>query len=685
MKDKRSLAFAIVFLGVLATPGPELWAQIPDQEDLNLSLQDLFSQIPVVVTASRREQRADETPASVYVITAEDIRQSGAITIPELFRTVPGLSLITTSLGDVGIHLRGSVGFNDNFSDKILVMINGRSVYWDVYGTVYWDLFPISIEEIKQIEVIKSPASSLYGTNAFSGVINFITKTPEENPGLNGKVTLGESNTLITYVGYSKSMGPVCVKTSAEFDQGDEWDAENWTDPHRILRLNGQLEYHFSERSDISVSGGYSGTDRRRMFVDEMAGTAAMAGGIGFARLLYNYNDWKLSFFGRDEFFDVDIPQQGINTSFGTQTSDVDLQKILRFGENGSLTCGGNAKRILLEKNDFFSEKQTQNLYAAFADGEYKPLSWLTLASGLRYDWHPLTEGHFSPRASASVKPHEDHTIRFSWGNAFRNPILLNSYFDLTLVTAYEVPPDHELTLQAKVLGNLDLEPEEVNSYEVSYLAKPFKRLTSTFDFYYRQYTGAFSMKESTTVWYAANEAYPGSPAFRFPKMYTRQFVNGKSTNGWGIETQQDFLAAQWLWLMANYTYQQTNKGKGHITNTGKVLGPTQNTPRHRFNTGFRITRNGVSLQTTAMFSSASAFYVSDGRDGANVTIGPNVLLNTRIGFMLEKTEVGISVNNVLDRTYYEYPAGYDLGMNIPTPSADPLDRKVVVSMKFGL
>lgn len=685
----RIRLFFLLFLSGLLSANTAAWAeQNSSTEDLDLSLEDLFSQIPMVVTASRREQLANETPASVYVITEEQIRQSGATTIPDLFRTVPGLGVIAVSAHDVGVHVRGAAGFNDSFSDKVLVMINSRSVYWDVYGTIFWDLFPISISEIKQIEIIKSPASSLYGTNAFSGVINFITKTAEEEQGGVSQVTLGENNTFIGYASYGRKLGPFTLKASGEFDQQSEWDVENWPVPKRVVRGNALGEYHFGNDGALSLAGGFSGTENRRMFMDEMAGTALMAGNIRYLRGLWDFHDWKMSAFVRGEDFDIGVPRQNQQTTFDTRTYDFDLQKVLRLADLTGVTVGGNARRTQVDKNLYIPDNHTQTQYAVFGDAEYKPWSWLTLALGGRYDWHPLTRSHFSPRASLSLKPHPEHTVRLAWGNAFRNPTLVNSYLGLKLDMTYEVPPNHVLPLFVDVLGSKDLEPEEVNSYEVSYTVKPFKRLTSSFDFYYREYQNVYRVLESTTEWYGADEVYPGSPAFRFPKRYLRQFGNGNgSSTGWGLEIQEDVLLTDWLWLVANYWYQSDNESNDrHVTLTGKILSPGKNNPPHHASAGFRLNHKDFSCQLTGLFVDSAQFFITDSKEGFLEIAEPYFLLNASMGYSFGETEIRFAVFNLLDQAHYEYPPGNNLpNLNIPEPSSDALARRMTVSLRYRL
>ena len=138
---------------------------------------ELIKEEETVSIASRYEQPISQAPSNVYVITDEDIRQSGATDIPTVLRRVPGLDIMQVTGADFNVSARGD---NQLFSNKMLVMVDGRSIYIDGQGLVFWKSLPVTLPEIKRIEVLKGPASVVYGFNAFDGVINIITKSAQE-------------------------------------------------------------------------------------------------------------------------------------------------------------------------------------------------------------------------------------------------------------------------------------------------------------------------------------------------------------------------------------------------------------------------------------------------------------------------------------------------------------------------
>ncbi|CAH2603256.1 TonB-dependent receptor plug domain-containing protein [Rhodovastum atsumiense] len=142
------------------------------------ALEQLFGE-PVTTAATGKPQRASDVPANMDIITRDDIRRSGAGNIPELLRFVTGIDLRRSSFADVSVAIRGN---NQPQNGRLLVLLNGRQVYRDDYGSVTWQTIPVEMEEIRQIEVVKGPASALFGFNAVSGVINIVTYDPLQDP-----------------------------------------------------------------------------------------------------------------------------------------------------------------------------------------------------------------------------------------------------------------------------------------------------------------------------------------------------------------------------------------------------------------------------------------------------------------------------------------------------------------------
>lgn len=133
-----------------------------------------------IFSVSKREESSFEAAAAVYVISREDIRRSGAQNIPEALRMVPGLEVASIDANKWAITSRG---FQERFSNKLLVLIDGRSVYTPLFSGVYWDVQDTLLEDIDRIEVIRGPGGTLWGANAANGVINIITKKASETQG----------------------------------------------------------------------------------------------------------------------------------------------------------------------------------------------------------------------------------------------------------------------------------------------------------------------------------------------------------------------------------------------------------------------------------------------------------------------------------------------------------------------
>jgi iron complex outermembrane receptor protein len=174
------VASAILGLMLMFVSAPAIAAPEPACESTDTPNVFSLIQEETVSTAIRREQPISQAPSNVYVITAEDIRQSGAPDVPTILRRIPGLEVMQVTGADFNVSVRGN---NQLFANKMLVLVDGRSVYIDVQGFVFWKGLPVTLPEIKQIEVIKGPVAALYGFNAFDGVVNIITKSPKEMEG----------------------------------------------------------------------------------------------------------------------------------------------------------------------------------------------------------------------------------------------------------------------------------------------------------------------------------------------------------------------------------------------------------------------------------------------------------------------------------------------------------------------
>lgn len=219
-----------------------------------------FMEIPIVVTAARKEQRQFETAAATYVITEEDIRRSGATTIPELLRMVPGLNVAQLSANKWAITARGS---NETFANKLLVMIDGRTVYTPLFSGVFWDVQDTLLEDVERIEVIRGPGGTLWGANAVNGVINVITKHARDTQG--GLVHAGTGDREQGFGALRYGVKPrkdVYLRVYAKYFNRDDFvggrdDLVGGHDQWQAQRGGLRLDWDISYQDSLTVLGDY--------------------------------------------------------------------------------------------------------------------------------------------------------------------------------------------------------------------------------------------------------------------------------------------------------------------------------------------------------------------------------------------------------------------------------------------
>src|SRR5437899_5034356 len=205
------LLLAVLLNSWSAANIPEVWAAVPELDilkDQDVSIADLHD-VPIT-----------QASGNVYVITDEDIRHSGATDIPTLLRRIPGMEVMQMTGADFDVSVRGN---NQTAANKLLVLVDGRSIYEDTFGSVFWTLLPVTLPEIKRIEVLKGPASAIYGFNAFDGVVNIVTKSPEEMRGTTLQFGGGELGTISSAAIHADTVGKFGYRISVGREQSQQW------------------------------------------------------------------------------------------------------------------------------------------------------------------------------------------------------------------------------------------------------------------------------------------------------------------------------------------------------------------------------------------------------------------------------------------------------------------------------
>lgn len=620
-----------------------------DFEDFEeLSLEDLL-QIEVV-TAARKVQKISEAPASMYVITDEDIKQSGATTIPDILRIVPGLDVMEITASDFVVNARG---FNQEMSNKMLVLIDGRSVYWDFYGLVVWDSFPIALEEIKRIEIVKGPGSALYGANAFSGVINILTKSAEElRQGTTISTNYGNLNAVLTTLVHAGAKKNLDYKVSLGWNRTHQWNDSDGKEGE-VKKLHAGLRYRVNATSEITFMGGHNEGEGNTM---TGIGRMDRQQEWNYLMLNYSHSSCGIRLFWNRVRGDVLQQATGDRNFFDVDAYDTESQYLFSVGSLNSVILGGSY-RLNVGRSDMTVKGFNQSLYAFYVQDEFRPVQNLTITVGMRYDGHSLFEDRLTPRGNILISPHPNHFIRFSYGTAFRNPSFLESYVykvsDITSQISLELPSN---TIVTEAIGNSGLSPEKITSYQAGYEALLGRRVKCKLDLFYDQLRDFvfFQTTEYQDISYLL-----GLPTNSVLAPSLQSYVNEGEATAKGFEFGFDVLVAGWLSGLANYSYQDiTYESDNPATTEDEKETTTKSSPRHKINAGLRF-------QPESHFSANLQMHHVSQRevreDHAFGKVDPYTLFNLRLGYSVldGRIETNLSVLNLFDNKHFEYP-GYD-------------------------
>ena len=651
------LTVGLASMAQAETPPPQSMEPMPEVT-LTQEL-ELIKEEESVSIASRYEQPISQAPSNVYVITDEDIRQSGVTDVPTLLRRIPGMEVMQMNGADFNVSVRGN---NQPSANKLLVMVDGRSIYNDVQGSMNWKLLPVTLLEIKRIEVLKGPASAVWGFNAFDGVINIITKSPEEMRGTTLQFGGGNFGTITSSAIHAGTINRFGYRLSIGHNQNADWTDRNAL-AFRDNLFNALTTYALSRDSRISVAGG---------LVDSNAFNTALNQDVqsfskpsqGYASVTYERPNFLVRGFwnlydstSQTRFlpplapFLTYSPRDGSPESVNIgNTYNLDVQHTLDLATTNRLTYGVNYRYNPLKGNSI-AQYSTENRLGLFAQDEWNFINPLTLIAGVRYDLDTFINPTISPRVSLLYSPSPDHTFRLSGSVAYRPPTLLERNSFALVSTNPPLPPT-----TTTVLGGKSLSPEQIISYDIGYQGWYLNhRVRLRTDVFFNHISDLISVRDqSDTV-----AVYSNDP---------------NSADIYGAEAGIEFLATKWLTGFANYSYQDIRQDF-----TGRVR---RGGPHNKFNVGLRGEwENGLSAEAiyhyygSAMYPPGQSF-TTFSQLGLVTLPDPRVgaynLLNMRGAYRfwkqkaaagyLRDAEVAISVFNALNDTAKEYPIGEEIG-----------------------
>jgi iron complex outermembrane receptor protein len=599
-------------------------AEAPSRELL------LFMEVPTVVTPARREQPLTKAPSTTTIITAEEIARSGATSIPDLFRSVPGLDFMRTTASDVNITARG---LNSRLAHRMQVFVDGRSVNGDFFNLVFWHEIPISLNEIDRIEIIRSPSSALFGAVAFSGVIHIITKSPKDLAGTHISETAGSAGVNVTNVIHAGVTDNWAYKVSYEYDRANHFPNPPIGRSHDDLgredfRGNAFAEYKFSDSSRASISAGIDSFDRD---IDPGLGLDfgrfIAQGGLGFVKLNYSLGDLKLqSVYDRLQF---DLTSKNLSKTVAVRADGFKLegQHSVKLGDQNVLTGGAGYRFSVFDAPLLTGAKREQHFFDAFLQDEYSPMENLTFTLGLRVETHPEAGVHASPRGSIVYTPWENHTFRVSISRAFRNPSVIENFVN------FAINPKPPLPITVTVLGDRNLKAEEITSYELGYQTLLSQRVKARIDLFY-------NTLDKMTLGPVPPKGCP-SPC------PTSNLSTGGGGAIFGGEISFEFLLAEWLKGFMNYSYEKREFNDGRL-----LLGVA---PNHKGNVGLNF--------TLPKGFEADVLVNAVGRsDGISGNVAPYTLVNLHLGYPFQllgtKGKLDFSVFDLFNDRHREIHGG---------------------------
>ena len=511
-----------------------------------------------VVTASAKLQPLSQAPSNVYVITAEDIRHSGATDLPTILRRVPGLSVMQLSGFEFSVSARGN---NQGFANKLLLMVDGRSVYVDTQGVVDWLVLPVSFSEIKRIEVLKGPAAAIYGFNAFDGIVNIITKGPDEMKGTTIQVGAGEFGTVRSSAVHANRINQFGYRLSTGHDQNQQWRNRNALS-YRSDRFNGLVEYHATDQLAIRLEGGLQHVKPTDIVSSDVIhisspytnsyARASVEHPDFFVRAFWNQTNMSITnstlLFLAPFITVTDTEGRSSGIPFLTNSYDLWSQYTHQIGSAHRLIGGINYRHNTLSGTEITGFSQEDRL------GMYVQDAWtlwpsLTLNAGARMDLHSDIHPTYSPRVALVYEPIKNHTFRISSSIAYRSPTLVESNSAINTNTNI-----FGFAIQSLLQGSQNLEPERIVSYEAEYqgwyLDHRLRTRAAVFHNELKNLIGAVTVSPTSGTW--ANSAGVAD-------------IEGAEI---GIEV----IATSWLRGFANYSYQHTNQS---ITDFQRRGGPS--------------------------------------------------------------------------------------------------------------
>jgi len=506
----RSVSARVTGVAVLLSLGPGM-AQA--DESMALGEQGLFGDLPVVLTVTRLPQNILEVPASMTVIDRRMIEASGAIDIPDLLRLAAGFQIAHAGGNRTSVTYHG---MSDEFSRRIQVLVDGRSIYMPANGGVDWADIPLAMEDIDRIEVLRGPNGVAFGANSFMGVVNIITRHAGETRGTFAKLVGGDGNYRRAVVRQGARLGDLDFRFTLEHQRDDGFDDVTFPgkprpysikDDKESTRLSFRGDYRAGVNDYVNLGFGLnqgprgqgylsSGSDgnfdvdlepafdayNRRHFQQVKWRRILSSEDEIQLNIYHNYTDTQAAYLTAPISEILDLPDPAlvplifpgvtdqplfVQQHIKAERFDIELEHRLRINEALRLVWGGEARYDEVQAEGYLGQEDPiiNRLYRGFAHSEWRfAPAWL-LNAGAMVEHNDIVGMNFSPRLALNRRLAPRHAMRLSYTRAYRTPVILEEYADYAQQLSSDGSVFNPLW---KSSGGLD--PERIDAYEFGFM-----------------------------------------------------------------------------------------------------------------------------------------------------------------------------------------------------------------------
>ena len=607
-----------------------------------------------VTSVSKKSETKESAAAAITVITSDDIRRGGFTNVPEALRTVPGLQIARVDANRWAISVRGSTGL---FANKLLVLIDGRSVYTPVFGGTYWDAQDYPIEDIERIEVVRGPGGTIWGANAVNGVINIITKNSKDTQGtllsgyggsqeygLTGRQggTVGEDT---HYRVYARGFGTRDFDINKNGDGNDEW---------RQARFGTRIDSELSDSDTLRISSDFSMQDNENGYLNP-AGVPTF---LDIDTHQYGANlliNWDRQLSG-DSKLQVKAYYNWTDREFHVtetrHTADLEFQHSFSIMDNVSATWGGNYRYstnhtgvnsigfpLSLTPND-----EDVHIASGFGQVQVDLLDdMLTVTLGTKLGYYSWSGFEYQPSGRISLAPAKGHVIWGAVSRAVRTPTQAERDLSFTLPPA---PPNPFSTVLS---GDRSTRSENLLSFEIGYRFFPLERFNFEISAFWNEYDDVSSFA-------------PIAPAP--PPVNNIVFANRDELTVRGVEVEANLLPTSWWRVKFAYSYLDMDT---NMAPTSVSFGDSKDdNPKHQFNVQ-------SFFELPLGFAFDVSVYYTDGVPGTLPTaqtknVEQYVRLDLRLGYKpTDWAEISLVGQNLTDRRHYE-STDFTLGRSTQVP-----------------